>query len=198
MEEIKKISRLCEQKGLKLHLDGARVFNALVAADYSARDLGEQFDTLSVCLSKGLGAPVGSLLLGTQAVIKRARRLRKIWGGGMRQAGLLAAAGTFALEHNIERLVEDHQRAECLGAFLEQCPYVAEVLPVYTNIVIARFKAEYPAAAVLEAWEQAGLRAASFGPQLVRLTTHLQVDDAQVEQAGKIIQRPILETKTLV
>lgn len=193
LEEIKKISTLCEHKGLKLHLDGARVFNAIVASDYTAQDLGQQFDTISVCLSKGLGAPVGSLLLGTAKDMKRARRIRKIWGGGMRQSGILAAAGIFALEHNIERLVEDHQRAKDLAELLEKCPYVEEVLPVYTNIVIARFKEEYEVEAVIKKWDKQGLRVAAFGPQLIRLTLHLEISDAQVVRAGEIIQAAILE-----
>lgn len=195
LEEIKKIRRLCEHKGLKLHLDGARVFNAIVASDYTTRDLGEQFDSISVCLSKGLGAPVGSLLLGTAQAMKRARRIRKIWGGGMRQSGILAAAGTFALNNNMERLAEDHDRAQRLGELLGNCPYVEEVWPVYTNIVIARFKNTYPAADIIEQWAAQGLRTAAFGPQLVRLTTHLQVTAAQVERAGKIMQARISETK---
>ncbi|MFB0926343.1 MAG: GntG family PLP-dependent aldolase, partial [Vicingaceae bacterium] len=115
LDELKKIRSLCTEKGLKLHLDGARIFNALVEADYSAKDIGAQFDTISICLSKGLGAPVGSLLLVTKTDIKKARRIRKIFGGGMRQAGYLAAAGTYALQNNIERLKEDHKRAKDLG-----------------------------------------------------------------------------------
>jgi threonine aldolase len=188
LEEIKKISALCGQKGLKLHLDGARVFNALVASDYTALQLGQYFDTISVCLSKGLGAPVGALLLGTAKDIRHARRIRKILGGGMRQSGILAAAGIFALNNNIERLVEDHRRAKELAKMLVQCPYVEEVLPVYTNIIIARFAEEYPVEPIIHAWEKQGLRVAGFGPQLVRLTLHLEIDDAQIERAGQIVQ----------
>lgn len=193
LEEIKKISALCKQKGLKLHLDGARVFNALVASDYTALELGQYFDTISVCLSKGLGAPVGSLLVGTAKDIHQARRIRKILGGGMRQSGILAAAGIFALNNNIKRLTEDHRRAKELAKLLFECPYVEEVLPVYTNIIIARFAAQYPVEAIIRAWEQQGLRVAGFGPQLLRLTLHLEIDDAQIKRAGQIVQTAITD-----
>lgn len=193
LEEIKKIGALCEHKGLKLHLDGARVFNAIVASDYTAQDLGQHFDTISVCLSKGLGAPVGSLLLGTAKNIQKARRIRKIWGGGMRQSGILAAAGIYALNNNIERLAEDHVRAKKLAALLKDCPYIEEVFPVYTNIVIARFQEEYAVEEILSKWEQQGLKVAGFGPQLARFTLHLEINDYQIEQAGAIVQTPVLE-----
>lgn len=192
LEEIKKIRALCEHKGLKLHLDGARIFNALVAADYTAVQLGQYFDTISVCLSKGLGAPVGSLLLGTAKDIRQARRIRKILGGGMRQSGILAAAGIYALNNNVERLAEDHRRAKELAKLLVQCPYVEEVLPVYTNIIIARFEEQYSVEAVISEWERQGLRVAGFGPQLIRLTLHLEIDDVQIERAGQIVQTLIL------
>ena len=134
--EIKKIKAVCTKHGLPLHLDGARVFNALVESDYTAKDLGEQFDTISICLSKGLGAPVGSLLLGTKEHIKKARRIRKLFGGGMRQAGFIAAAAIYALENNIDRLKEDHKKAKKFEETLKGLSYVKNVLPVYTNIVV--------------------------------------------------------------
>ncbi|MGH1336515.1 MAG: threonine aldolase family protein [Aureispira sp.] len=195
LDEIKKISALCKRKGLKLHLDGARIFNALVEADYTAQELGQCFDTLSICLSKGLGAPVGSLLLGAAKDMKRARRIRKIWGGGMRQSGILAAAGIFALNNNVERLVEDHQRAKDLAQCLTTNSYIEKVLPVYTNIIIARFKKEYKVEEVIEKWGEQGLRVAAFGPQQVRLTLHLEINDPQVEAAKEIIEATVLEQK---
>ncbi len=124
LSEIKKIKTLCIENGLKLHLDGARIFNALVEADYTAKDMGQQFDTISICLSKGLGAPVGSLLVGSATDIKQARRIRKLFGGGMRQAGYIAAAGIFALKNNVARLKDDHQRARELGVVAESLPYL--------------------------------------------------------------------------
>ena len=127
---------MCKQKGLKLHLDGARVFNAIIESNYSTQDIGNQFDTISVCLSKGLGAPVGSLLIGSSEDIKKAKRIRKIFGGGMRQAGYLAAAGIFALQNNIERLRDDHNRAKIIAETLSSLNWISNVLPVYTNIVI--------------------------------------------------------------
>lgn len=191
LEEIKKISALCKQKGLKLHLDGARIFNAIVASDYTAQDLGQYFDTISICLSKGLGAPVGSVLLGTTKTIQCAKRIRKIWGGGMRQSGILAAAGIFALNNNVKRLVEDHQRAKNLAKLLQHCPYIEEIFPVYTNIIIVRFKEEYAVSDVIKTWQKEGLRVAPFGTQLVRLTLHLGIDDIQIKHAGQIIQAAI-------
>ncbi len=140
LDEIKPIHALCKEKGLKLHLDGARLFNALVETGESPADWGAHFDTISICLSKGLGCPIGSVLLGTKTDIKRAKKVRKVFGGGMRQAGFLAAAGIYALDHQVERLKEDHRRARVLGQFLVQAPHVAEVLPVATNIVIARLE----------------------------------------------------------
>ena len=146
LDEIKPIHVLCKEKGIKLHLDGARSFNALVETDESPVDWGAQFDTISICLSKGLGCPIGSVLLGTKIDIKRAKKVRKVFGGGMRQAGFLAAAGIYALDHQVERLKEDHLRARVLGQFLVQAPNVTEVLPVATNIVIARLEGISPEA----------------------------------------------------
>ena len=185
LSEIKKIKALCESKNLKLHLDGARVFNALVEADYTAKELGEQFDTISVCLSKGLGAPVGSLLLGTKSDIKKARRIRKLLGGGMRQAGYLAAAGIYALENNIERLKEDHARAKTLGNTLEQLSFVEKVLPVCTNIVIFEVVNSIKHTDIIEKLAQKNVKVVAFGPQQIRLVTHLNFTE---EMLGKTIE----------
>jgi threonine aldolase len=188
IEEIKKISTLCQNRGLKLHLDGARVFNALVESDYTARDLGAEFDTISVCLSKGLGAPVGSVLLGTTQSIKRARRIRKLFGGGMRQAGSLAAAATFALKNNIERLKEDHIKAKVLEGSLEQCSFVKKVLPVHTNIVVFEVQDDLLHSEVIEKLNQENIRTVAFGPQQIRLVTHLDFTEKMLERTLQVLQ----------
>jgi threonine aldolase len=192
--EMQQIAALCKHESLALHLDGARIFNALVATGQRSEDYGQIFDSVSVCLSKGLGAPVGSVLLGSAAFIKKCRRIRKVMGGGMRQAGYLAAAGLYALDNNIERLADDHRRAARLAETLRQQAYVAEVLAPETNLVIFRLHDYAPAADFLAYLEQQGIRASSFGPQWVRFVTHLDVDDAgisRVQQAlGNLTPRP--------
>ncbi len=186
LEEIKPIKALCDQQGLKLHLDGARIFNALAVTGENPKDLGAMFDTISVCLSKGLGCPVGSVLLGTKVDIKRARKIRKSFGGGMRQAGFLAAAGIYALDHQVERLNEDHARARKLGKMLAGQPFVSEVFPVVTNIVIARLRDITPAE-MLQKLEAVGIKAVRFGKDQVRFVTHLDFSDGDLEEFGKRI-----------
>jgi threonine aldolase len=188
LEEIKPIHALCKEKGIKIHLDGARLFNALVETGESPADWGAKFDTISICLSKGLGCPIGSVLLGTKADIKRARKVRKVFGGGMRQAGFLAAAGIYALDHQVERLKEDHHRARLLGEFLLQAPHVAEVLPVATNIVIARLEGSNPET-YLQQLAAKGILGVKFGKDLVRFVTHLDFGDAHLEEFGRQIGR---------
>ena len=188
LDEIAPIHALCREKGIKLHLDGARLFNALVETGESPADWGAQFDTISICLSKGLGCPIGSILLGTKADIKRAKKVRKVFGGGMRQAGFLAAAGIYALNHQVERLKEDHHRARVLGQFLVQAPHVAEVLPVATNIVIARLEGISPET-YLQELNQKGIKGVKFGKDLVRFVTHLDFGDEHLEEFGKRIGR---------
>ncbi len=135
-EEIKRIKKVCDDHNLGYHLDGARLWNALVAKEETAKQYGEQFDTISVCLSKGLGAPIGSILIGDEELMKSAIRVRKILGGGMRQVGYLAAAGLYALENHIDRLAEDHKRAKEIGDVLKKLSFVKQVEPIDTNIVI--------------------------------------------------------------
>jgi threonine aldolase len=188
IEEIKKIANLCTKKELKLHLDGARIFNAIVESNYSASDIGAQFDTISVCLSKGLGAPVGSLLLGTKKNIKKARRIRKLFGGGMRQAGYLAAAGIYALENNINRLKEDHLRAKQLGDTLKNLYYVKEVFPVYTNIVVFEVVDHVDFTNVINKLAEKNLRCVAFGPQQIRLVTHLDFTDDMLSESINILK----------
>jgi threonine aldolase len=188
LPELKKIRTLCSEKGLKLHLDGARLFNALVEADYSAKDIGEQFDTISICLSKGLGAPVGSLLLGTKTDIKKARRIRKLFGGGMRQAGYLAAAGTYALKNNIDRLKEDHKRAKLIGDVLAELSFVKEVYPVVTNIVIFEVIEKLDFNLIIKQLADKSIKVVPFGPQQIRLVTHLNFTDEMLEQTIQILK----------
>ena len=188
LDEIKPIHALCKEKGLKLHLDGARLFNALVESGESPAYWGAHFDTISICLSKGLGCPIGSVLLGTKSDIKRAKKVRKVFGGGMRQAGFLAAAGIYALDHQVERLKEDHHRARVLGQFLVQAPHVAEVLPVATNIVIARLEGISPEAYLQQLAAQ-GIKGVKFGKDLVRFVTHLDFGDDHLEEFGRRISR---------
>ena len=180
LEDLQAISNVAKKHGLARHLDGARIFNALVATGQRSEDYGQYFDSISVCLSKGLGAPVGSVLLGSKAFIQKCKRIRKVMGGGWRQAGYLAAAGLYALENHVDRLADDHRRATQLAATLRMQPYVAEVLNPETNLVIFRLHDTQPAAGFLAALEAKGIRASSFGPQWIRFVTHLDVDDVMV------------------
>jgi threonine aldolase len=180
-DEIRRIGTLCRARGLALHLDGARLCNALVAKGERATEYGAAFDTVSLCLSKGLGAPVGSLLLGARDAIDQARRYRKLLGGGMRQAGYLAAAGLYALEHHVDRLADDHARARVLAAELAQLGYVYDVLPADTNVVICELVAAVPPQRLIAFLAERGIRAGSMGGRTVRFVFHLQVDDAQLD-----------------
>jgi threonine aldolase len=180
LAELKRIREVCDDHDLALHLDGARIFNALVARNESPRDYGRLFDTISVCLSKGLGAPAGSLLLGSREAIAKAHRYRKMMGGGMRQAGYLAAAGLYALEHNIDRLRDDHSKARTLERELRDLPYVASVMPVETNIVIFSLNDDIRADLFLQELQHHGLKAGSMGGQTVRFVFHLDIGDDQL------------------
>ncbi len=186
---LKKIKALCEEKKLPVHLDGARIFNAIVENEYTAADIGKQFDSISICLSKGLGAPVGSLLLGTKDLIKKARRVRKVFGGGMRQAGFLAAAGIYALDHHIERLKEDHRRAKQIGLELKSLPYVESMMPVDSNIVIFNLTDKYSAATFDEALKPHGIRSSAFGKQTVRLVTHLDFTEDMLMKTVEVLRK---------
>lgn len=188
LEEIKPIHQLCQEKGLKLHLDGARLFNALVETGEKPVDWGAHFDTISICLSKGLGCPVGSVLLGSKADIKRARKVRKVFGGGMRQAGFLAAAGIYALDHQVDRLKEDHKRAQALGEILSKLPVVSEVFPVATNIVIARLVDITPEEFMKKLADQ-NIKSVKFGKDLVRFVTHLDFTDEHLDEFAKRIRK---------
>lgn len=188
LEEIAPIREVCQERGLKLHLDGARLFNALVETGESTQSVGKHFDSISICLSKGLGAPVGSLLIGETEFIRQARRFRKVMGGGMRQAGLLAAAGIYALDHHVERLKIDNDRARLLGQTLAGCGAVAAVRPVQSNIVIFDLKPPLMADQVLLELEQRGVLASAFGPATIRFVMHLDVTKAMVDQVIGVVE----------
>ncbi|PHN04963.1 threonine aldolase family protein [Flavilitoribacter nigricans] len=188
LEEIRPIRELCERRGLKLHLDGARLFNALVETDEPPRAVGELFDSVSICLSKGLGAPVGSVLIGDADFIRQARRVRKVMGGGMRQAGYLAAACIYALDHHVDRLKLDNDRARRLGEVLEKLDFVESVRPVRTNIVIFDLKPPFTADSFLAKLREKGILAVPFGPQTVRFVTHLDVTEAMIERTIEVLK----------
>lgn len=189
LEIIKQIKALCSQQHLKLHLDGARIFNAIVESTYSSQEIGNQFDTISVCLSKGLGAPVGSLLLGSAEDVKKARRIRKIFGGGMRQAGYLAAAGIYALENNVNRLKDDHQRAKLLSAELVQLDWIKEVFPVYTNILIIEVRPNLELNYIIQKLVEHKILVAAFGSNQIRIVTHLDITDEMIGRTIDVLKK---------
>lgn len=189
LEEIEAIHQLCQERGLRLHLDGARLFNALVETGDTPAQIGAQFDSLSICLSKGLGAPVGSLLLGEGEFIRQARRVRKVMGGGMRQAGYLAAAGIYALDHHVERLKIDNDRAKLVGAVLEKQPYVAGVRPVESNIILFDLAPPQDAAGFLKKLENVGITASPFGTQTIRFVLHLDITEEMLQYVLETLPR---------
>ena len=189
LEAIRSIRAVCRKHGLALHLDGARLFNALVETGDSPESIGAEADSISLCLSKGLGAPVGSVLTGSRSFIAEARRVRKVMGGGMRQAGYLAAAGTYALDHHVERLRDDHTHARMLASALADLPYVANIRPVQTNIVIFDLVPPLTPAVLLEYLSQNGIKATAFGPQTIRFVTHLDVTREMTEQVTGVLQK---------
>jgi threonine aldolase len=188
VSDIEPIAAFCKERGLALHLDGARLFNALVANKEQPKQYGQLFDTISICLSKGLGAPVGSLLLGNREHICKALRIRKAMGGGMRQAGMLAAAGLYALQNHVERLAEDHLRAKIIANILASCTYVADILPVETNIVVFKFQPNsYQPVQFSQLLKSKGILANPFAGG-IRFVTHLNFDDKQLETLQQVLQ----------
>ncbi|WP_055444670.1 threonine aldolase family protein [Lacinutrix himadriensis] len=171
--ELQKIRKVCDDNTLGLHLDGARLWNALVAKKETTEQYGNVFDTISVCLSKGLGCPIGSVLVGDEEIMEGAMRIRKIFGGGMRQGGYLAAAGIYALDNNIQRLEEDHTKAKELEAILTKATYVKKVEPVETNIVIFELQNEIDSKAFIHKLENKGVYIVGMGENKLRLVTHL-------------------------
>lgn len=214
LAEIAKIRSLCDSHGLGLHLDGARLMNAIVANQENPKEYGKMFHSISLCLSKGLGAPVGSVLLGDAAFIKQARRVRKVMGGGMRQAGYLAAAGLYAMENNINRLAEDHAHAKQLASALASCNWVGEIFPVETNIVIFEVlgngdsaagissvaadsdsgKASGPnsslktAPEIIAALNSQNIRVSALSPTHIRMVTHLGVTPEMIQRTVEVLE----------
>lgn len=187
LSEIIKIKSIAKKHNLKLHLDGARVFNALVETNNNLIEYGSQFDSISICLSKGLGAPVGSVLLGSEEFIGEAKFTRKVFGGGMRQAGFLAAAGLFALKNNVQRLKIDHERAKQMATWLTHTNWVHSISPVHTNIVIAQIHEYLEVGAVVEWLKNIGIDCFAFGPKAIRFVFHKDIsDEMMVELENKL------------
>ncbi len=180
-EEIKRFRALADKYNLPLHLDGARMMNALAENGVDPKIYAAQFDSISLCLSKGLGAPVGSLLIGSKDFIHQARRVRKVLGGGMRQAGIIAAGALYAFENNVTRLKEDHQRAKILENALLNHAWVESVFPVETNIVIIVLKEAEKRDAIIQQLKENGVLTVAFGPGMIRMVTHLDIDDPAIE-----------------
>lgn len=181
-EEIKRISAFCKANGLPLHLDGARLMNAMIENNVPLKEYANQFDSISLCLSKGLGAPVGSVLIGKKDFIKKARRVRKVFGGGMRQAGFIAAGGLYALENNVERLKEDHKHAKGLEQSLNELSWVKEVIPVQTNIVVFVLNDHDRRDSIIAQLAEKGVYVMAFGPGMIRMVTHLDVTSDDIDQ----------------
>lgn len=179
---IQKISSLCRKHNLPLHLDGARLMNAMIENGVDLKTYAAEFDSISLCLSKGLGAPVGSVLIGDADFIKKARRVRKVFGGGMRQAGIIAAGGLFALKNNIERLKFDHVHAQALESALNGLDWVKEVIPVETNIVVAVLHEAEKRDEIISILAEKEIKIMGFGPGMLRFVTHLDINKSQIDQ----------------
>jgi threonine aldolase len=188
-EAFHKIKKVCVDNNLKFHLDGARLFNAIIAKNEKPEDYGKLFDSISICLSKGLGAPVGSVLLGTKAMIIKATRIRKVFGGGMRQAGSLAAAGIYALDNNITRLSEDHEHAKLLVAALQQKDFVGTISPAETNIVIFEVKGKYTATELVQKLKEHDIAVLSLSPTKIRMVTHLDISRKMIDTIIEVIHQ---------
>ncbi len=189
LQEIRKIRQVCDENQIPLHLDGARLFNAIVAKDESPRQYGELFDSISICLNKGLGCPIGSVLVGSRSFINKARRTRKVFGGGMRQAGFMAAAGIYALHHHIGRLADDHWNAKQIADALLYKPFVGNMLPVETNIIIFEVKPPYSAKELAEKFNKDNIRCIAISPTQIRMVTHLDISQEMVKEVIGFIQQ---------
>lgn len=188
IDEVKKISDVCKSKNLKLHIDGARIFNALIETHEKPKDHGALCNSISICLSKGLGAPVGSVLLGNKEFIKKGRRIRKAMGGGMRQAGYIAAAGIYALDNHIERLKDDHLRAKQIEKILNKLSYIQNILPVYTNIIYFDLVKTITPQSFLQKLNDKKVKAVKTGGQRIRMVTHLDFNDDMLQDLNKILK----------
>ena len=186
-QELQKIKNVCVANNLQLHLDGARLFNALVAKNETPNQYGKIFNSISICLSKGLGTPIGSLLLGETIFIKKARRIRKVFGGGMRQAGFIAAAGIYALENNINRLAIDHHHAQLIAQALQQKDFVGEILPVETNIIIFEVKGRLSAKEFVANMKAHNILMFAMTEKQVRMVLHLDITEAMVQKTIEVI-----------
>lgn len=186
--EIKKIKQVCRENDLAFHLDGARLWNAMVAKNETPKQYGETFDSISICLSKGLGCPVGSVLIGKKDFIKKARRIRKVFGGGMRQAGFMAAAGLYALKNNIERLKEDHDHAKQIGEALAKTSIAKSVLPIETNIIIFETVNSTTAPEIVEKLKEKNILCYAIAPDRVRFVVHLDITKKMVDKTIEIIK----------
>ncbi len=181
LDDLIAIKKTCKENNLALHLDGARIWNAIVHKKHSPFQFGEIFDSISVCLSKGLGAPIGSLLIGNSSFINKARRVRKVMGGGMRQAGYLAAAGMYALENNIERLSQDHEHAKMIGAALLKKDFISNILPVETNMIIFEVSGKYTANTFAAYLKQHQILCIPISAKQIRMVTHLDITPDMVD-----------------
>jgi threonine aldolase len=187
-DELRKIRSVCNSHGLGLHLDGARLMNAIVAKDEDPKQYGVLFDTISICLSKGLGTPLGTVLVGRKELMQRAIRIRKILGGGMRQIGFMAACGLYALDHHVDRLAEDHKKAAEISKVLQKLPYIKKVEPTETNIVIF-YVADDVSENAFEAYlQESGVKISNMGNGKLRIVTHLDYTDAMHEQFVKTLR----------
>lgn len=192
LNEIKEISEICRKHNVTIHLDGARIFNALTETGNKAFEIGQYFDTINFCLSKGLGAPVGSVMVSAKENILNARATRNKFGGGMRQAGYLAAAGLYALKNNINRLKEDHKRAKVLEIELKNLNYVKEVLPVDTNIIIFRLTDKVSSVDFLKKLFDKNIKAVPFGEQTIRMVTHIDFTDDMLAETSRVLKSLVL------
>ncbi|MEO6906171.1 MAG: GntG family PLP-dependent aldolase [Ginsengibacter sp.] len=189
LSDIQEIKEICLENNLRLHLDGARLFNAIVAKGEDPKEYGHIFDSISICLSKGLGAPVGSVLLGEHDFIQNARRVRKVFGGGMRQAGYLAAAGIYALENNVERLALDHRHAKQIEEALLKKEFIGDIMPVETNILIFGVKGNYTAKTLTEEFKKKDILVSAISSTQIRMVLHLDVSEEMVQKTIGVIEK---------
>ena len=187
-DEIKLIKEVCLLNNLKLHLDGARLFNAIVSCKQTPKQYGETFDSISICLSKGLGTPIGSILLGNKEFIKKARRVRKVFGGGMRQAGFMAAAGIYALKHNIGRLELDHVHAKQVADALLKKDFTGKMLPVETNIIIFEVKESYNARTLTDELLKYNIKVMPISATQIRMVFHLDITEQMIKETINAIE----------
>jgi len=187
INDITSIRKVCDDHGLMLHLDGARLFNALVANNEKPSQYGKVFHSVSVCLNKGLGCPIGSILIGKKDLIKKGRRIRKAFGGGMRQAGYMAAAGIYALDNHVERLAEDHAHAKQIADALREKSFTGSILPVETNIILFEVK-NRPAKELVEEFKKHGVLVIPMTPTQVRMVLHLNITAEMVKKVVKVIE----------